>query len=75
MNRYWNLTTTALVVALLSGCSPDAPEKPKEAMPVVNDENCKLENIKKIQDENVRQTFADACARRGGFKSSSGTTY
>ncbi len=42
---------------------------------MVNDENCKLENIKKIQDEKVRQTFADACARRGGFKSSSEKAY
>lgn len=76
MTRYWNLRAIALVVALLSGCSQDAPEEPrKEEMPVVSDENCKFENIKKIQDEKVRQTFADACARRGGFKSSSGKTY
>lgn len=76
MNRYRNLTVAALVVALLSACSPDATEEPKkEEMPVVNDENCKLENIKKIQNEKVRQTFADACARRGDFKPSSGKTY
>lgn len=76
MNRYWNLTMAALVIAILSGCSPDAPEEQKKVeMPVVNDENCKLESIKKIPDEKARQTFADACARRGGFKASSGKTY
>lgn len=76
MKRYRNLTAAALVVALLSGCSPDATEEPKkEEMPAVNDENCKPENIKKIQEEKVRQTFADACARRGGYKASSGKTY
>ena len=31
--------------------------------------------IKKIQDEKVRQAFGDACARRGGFKPSTGKTY
>lgn len=76
MNRYWTLTTAAVVAALLTGCAPDALEEPeKEEMPVMNDENCKLENIKKIQDEKVRQAFADACARRGDFKPSSGKTY
>ena len=33
------------------------------------------EGIKKIQDEKVRQAFDDACARRGGFKPSTGKTY
>ena len=76
MNRYWTLTTAALVAAVLAGCAPDAPEEPtQEGMPVVNDANCKLENIKKIQDEKVRQAFGDACARRGGFKPSTGKTY
>ncbi|KAI5912060.1 entry exclusion lipoprotein TrbK [Azoarcus sp. PA01] len=76
MNRNLTLTAAALMGALVTGCAPDASEEPKkEEMPVVNDENCKLENIKKIQDEKVRQAFADACARRGDFKSSSGKTY
>lgn len=76
MHRYWTLTAAALVAALLVGCGPNVPEeRQKEEMPVVNDENCKLENIKKIQDEKVRQALADACARRGDFKPSTGKTY
>ena len=72
----WNLKAAVIVIALLSACSPDATKEPRAGdMPVVNDENCKLENIKPIQDEKVRQTFADTCARRGGFKSSSGKSY
>jgi entry exclusion lipoprotein TrbK len=76
MNRYWNLTAAAFVIVLLSGCSPDTAEEPtKDEMPVVNDENCRPENIKKIQEEKMRRTFADACARRGDFKPSSGKNY
>ncbi|MBS0554865.1 MAG: entry exclusion lipoprotein TrbK [Proteobacteria bacterium] len=76
MNLYLNLTAAAFTIALLSGCSPQTPQEAKGGeVPVVSDENCRPENIKQIQDEKVRQTFADACARRGGFKASSGKNY
>ncbi len=35
------------------------------AMPEVNDENCKVENIRKIEDKEMRQEFADRCFMRG----------
>ncbi len=59
------LTLAALVAALISACSP---ETPKKEMPAVNDENCKWENMLKIEDKGMREQFASACARRGpGF--------
>ena len=67
-NRPTLLTLAALVAALISACSP---ETPKKEMPVVNDENCKWENMVKIEDKASREQFASACARRGpGFKPS-----
>lgn len=44
-------------------------------LPVVNDEHCKLENIKKIEDTDARQKFADLCFRRGEFVKSSGRVW
>ena len=41
-----------------------------QAMPEVNDENCKLENIQKIEEKGMQQEFAGKCARRGTFKPS-----
>ena len=62
------LTLAALVATLVSACSP---ETPKKEMPAVNDENCKWENMVKIEDKASREQFASACARRGpGFKPS-----
>ena len=67
-NRPALLTLAALVAALISACSP---ETPKKEMPVVNDENCKWENMVKIEDKASREQLASACARRGpGFKPS-----
>ena len=59
---------TALVAALVAGCD----NKPATApMPEVNDENCKPENIAKIEDKGVQQAFSSRCLRRGGeFKPS-----
>lgn len=38
---------------------------PDPVLPVVNDENCKIENIKKIEDKAAREAFASLCIRRG----------
>ena len=62
------LTLAALVATLISACSP---ETPKNEMPVVSDENCKPENIAKVEDKETREQFASACLRRGpGFQPS-----
>jgi len=51
----------ALVAALLAGCD-NKPATPP--MPEVNDTNCQIEAIKKIEDRAVRETFAGLCSRR-----------
>jgi len=56
-----------LVLALVSaaGCSKqDEPIKINRISPVVNDENCKPENIAKISDALDKQAFSSACLRR-----------
>jgi entry exclusion lipoprotein TrbK len=64
-----SVALAALMAGLVSACSPDIP-KTKEA-PIVNDENCKPENIAKVDDEATRKQFASACLRRGpDFKAS-----
>jgi entry exclusion lipoprotein TrbK len=61
----------AVLVAALSACSPDTPEAPAQAMPAVNDENCKPEVIRTIEDKGRREQFASLCLRRGPrFKAS-----
>lgn len=68
------LALAALVAASIAGCD-NKPKLPAAvAMPEVNDENCKPDNVAKV-DASVRQQFADACARRGSFKPSTGKTY
>lgn len=45
-----------------------AADKAKDiVLPVVNDENCKTENIKKIKDKEAQEAFAGLCIRRGDF--------
>lgn len=52
-----------LVTILLTGCE----NKPvQQAMPEVNDKNCQIENIRKIEDKAMREQFAGLCARRPG---------
>lgn len=53
-----------VMVALLNGCTTDAPEP---EIPEVNDENCKPEIIIKIENKQAREKFAGLCLRRGGF--------
>lgn len=64
--------TTVIVMGLITGCSDKPKEPPK--MPMVNDANCTIDKIAKV-DPAVRQQFADACARRGVFKPSTGKAY
>jgi entry exclusion lipoprotein TrbK len=57
-----------LFTALVGECSPDLPI---QEMPVVSDENCKPENIKKISDKGTQQKFASECLHRSSnFKPS-----
>lgn len=57
-----------LLAVLVGACSPDLPT---QEMPVVSDENCKPENIKKISDKGTQQKFASECLRRtSNFKPS-----
>ena len=65
--RLFAAIMAAALVALIVGCD----NKPAlQAMPEVNDKNCMLANIQKIEDKGIQQEFAGKCARRGTFKSS-----
>ena len=62
------LVLATLLTALFSACSPDTSRK---EMPIVNDENCKSENMAQIDNKEAREQFASACLRRGpGLKPS-----
>jgi entry exclusion lipoprotein TrbK len=58
---------SAAALALVMACSPN---EPKKQMPAVNDENCKTENLEKMEDKETRQELASLCFRRGTFKPS-----
>ena len=59
MNTYKSLFFMAFVLCV--GCS----KEPLPAnLPVVNDENCKKENIARIQPESAQQEFSSKCFRR-----------
>jgi entry exclusion lipoprotein TrbK len=63
-----NLFLLVVLSALASACSKDIPT---QDMPEVNDENCKPEIIKKINDKGTQQEFASKCLHRsGGFQPS-----
>lgn len=59
MNK--TMLLAGLAAALLAGCN-SKPATP--AMPEVNDTNCQIETIKKIEDKATRETFAGLCSRR-----------
>lgn len=61
-----------LIAALVASCGEKPAEQPaKQAMPEVNDENCKPASIAKIGDKVTQQAFSSLCLRRGGgFKPS-----
>ena len=50
-----------LVVVLVAGCD-NKPAIPP--MPEVNDTNCQIEAITKIEDRATREKFAGLCSRR-----------
>ena len=65
------LTGAALVAALLAGCD----NRPAvQALPEVNEENCRPENIAKL-DKDVQQELSSQCLRRGSFKPSEQKTW
>jgi|APTNR8051073442_1049403.scaffolds.fasta_scaffold00193_14 entry exclusion lipoprotein TrbK len=67
LRKALTLALAAALAVLAAGCD----NKPAlQAMPEVNDENCKLENIQKIEEKGMQQEFAGKCARRGTFKPS-----
>ena len=67
-NKYLlKLLTATILIVIAGGCSNNE-EPPKQAVKLeVNDENCKFENIKKIEDKPAREEFAGLCFRRGTF--------
>jgi len=50
-----------LVAMLATGCDSKPAIPP---MPEVNDTNCRIEAIKKIEDRATREKFAGLCSRR-----------
>ncbi|HCH1007480.1 MULTISPECIES: entry exclusion lipoprotein TrbK [Pseudomonadota] len=46
-----------ILTALLAGCGD-------EPMPEVNDVNCTISNIKKIENQETKKEFATKCLRR-----------
>ena len=65
--RFLALTLAlAMTSALLAGCE----KKPEPVtLPEVNAENCKPENIAKL-DKSVQEAFSSQCLRAGSFKPS-----
>ena len=61
------LSAAAFALLLMTACSPN---ESKKQLPAVNDENCKDENLKKMEDKEARQELASLCIRRGTFKPS-----
>ena len=55
------MPTACLAMALLAGCDG---RRPTPALPEINDVNCQLKSIKKIEDKTSRETFAGLCSRR-----------
>jgi entry exclusion lipoprotein TrbK len=65
----WNKRLlSAAALGLLMACSRDPAKK---QLPAVNDENCKTENLERMDDKETRQELASLCIRRGTFKPSS----
>ena len=69
IQRFLNLTYIVILVVLVSSCSKE-PETTKMEMPIVNDENCKHEEILKIKDKEMQQEFGSLCSRLSRFKPS-----
>jgi entry exclusion lipoprotein TrbK len=57
-NKVLTLALAALVAALVAGCGEKPAEQPaKQAMPEVNDENCKPASVAKIEDKGAWWRF------------------
>ncbi|MDB5890172.1 MAG: trbK [Polaromonas sp.] len=61
MKRINILIFAVLVTALLDGCDTKTVPHP---LPIVNDANCQMETINKIEDRAAREQFAGLCSRR-----------
>ncbi len=60
------LYLSLIMAILVSGCSSDTPSTQTTTTALeVNDENCKLEKIKTIENKEVREEFGSKCFRRG----------
>lgn len=60
-----SIIAAVALVACLGACDGSAPEAlESQKTPEVNDENCKPENIAKVQPLELRQSFAGQCLRR-----------
>jgi entry exclusion lipoprotein TrbK len=67
-NRFLFLSLITFLAMLISACSSEAPSTQAETITLeVSDENCQLENIKKIEDKQTREEFGSKCFRRGEF--------
>jgi len=67
MNGHKRLLSAAfLAFVWVTACSPN---KSKSQLPAVNDENCKTENLERM-DKEARQELASLCIRRGTSKAS-----
>lgn len=68
ISKTLQILTVATAAAFLPGCF-------EEKMPEVNDTNCQLENIKKLDSRELQAEFSSKCLRRSGFKESSGESF
>jgi entry exclusion lipoprotein TrbK len=67
------LLVGAFAIITLAGCNK-TPDLPAD-FPEVNDVNCAPDAIKRINDKDRQQLFADLCSRRGSYKDSPTRTY
>ena len=74
VKKIMTLVSAVFVAVLVAGCDSKTELSQDLNMPQVSDENCKPEKVAKV-DTSIRQQFADACSRRGSFKSSTGKAY
>lgn len=68
------MAIACMLACFVTGCNKsEAPRKVAD-LPQANDENCKNENIAKLE-ENQRGPMSSACLRRGSFTPSSEKTW
>jgi len=58
------IVTLSISVFLVIKLTGKTEPPPVIVMPVVNEENCKYENIEKIADKETREEFAGLCLYR-----------